>query len=53
MGGVPANVIKKRFEASDIEDLLKIKWWNWSCEKIASNLSAIRSGDIQALKESL
>lgn len=53
VGGVPAKVIKKRFEASVIEELLKIKWWNWSHEKIASNLSAILSGDIQALKESL
>jgi len=40
-----------RFEDSIIEDLLKIQWWNWSTEKISENLTAIKSGDIVALKE--
>lgn len=28
VGGVPAKVIKKRFTDEQIEDLLKIKWWD-------------------------
>jgi virginiamycin A acetyltransferase len=51
VGGMPAKIIRKRFEASVIEDLLKIQWWNWSAEKISEKLTAIRSGDIAALKE--
>lgn len=33
-GGVPAKFIKKRFTDEQIEELLKIKWWNWNIEKI-------------------
>lgn len=28
VGGVPAKVIRKRFEDNEIERLLKIKWWD-------------------------
>jgi acetyltransferase-like isoleucine patch superfamily enzyme len=28
VGGVPARLIKKRFEQEQIEKLLKLKWWN-------------------------
>lgn len=51
VGGVPAKVIKKRFDDCIIDDLLKIKWWNWSYEKISEKLTSIRNGDIEALKE--
>ncbi len=37
VAGSPARVIKKRFEEPIIEKLLKIKWWDWSYEKIVSN----------------
>lgn len=51
VGGMPAKIIRKRFEDSVIEELLKIQWWNRSTEKISKKLAAIRSGDIAALKE--
>lgn len=51
VGGEPAKVIKKRFDDCIIEDLLKIKWWNWSYEKISEKLTSIRNGDIEELKE--
>ena len=51
VGGIPAKEIRKRFDASVIEDLLKIKWWNCDVEKISKNLSSIRNGDIEALKK--
>lgn len=51
VGGLPAQIIRKRFEDSIIEGLLKIQWWNWSAEKISEKLTAIKSGDIAALKE--
>ncbi|MCH5245824.1 MAG: antibiotic acetyltransferase [Muribaculaceae bacterium] len=34
VAGIPAKVIKKRFDDNTIERLLKIKWWNWTLEKI-------------------
>ena len=38
VGGVPAKVIRYRFSREEIEKLLKIKWWEWSHEKIEANL---------------
>lgn len=36
VGGVPARVIKKRFSDSEIEKLLRLKWWDTTDEKILS-----------------
>lgn len=49
VGGVPAKPIKKRFSDEIISELLEIQWWNWSEEKIARNISAIQSGNIEQL----
>jgi acetyltransferase-like isoleucine patch superfamily enzyme len=35
--GNPARFLKKRFEDDVIELLLKIKWWDWSLEKMKQN----------------
>lgn len=35
VGGVPAKIIKYRFSPEIIEKLLKIKWWDWSDDKLA------------------
>nr|WP_318738868.1 hypothetical protein [Clostridium sp. JS66] len=45
-----ARIIRKRFEDSVIEDLLKVQWWNWNTQKISEKLTAIRNGDIETLK---
>ena len=37
VGGNPAKLIKYRFDDSKIKQLLKLKWWNWSEEKIKLN----------------
>lgn len=34
VGGVPARVIKYRFNEKDIKKLLDIQWWNWPLETI-------------------
>lgn len=49
VGGVPAKVIKKRFSDDTISKLLKIKWWDWSYEKIQANIQYIQSGNIDKL----
>ena len=38
VGGNPAREIKKRFPKETIDKLLKLKWWDWSPEKISDNL---------------
>lgn len=35
--GVPAKVLKYRFEESKITQLMQIKWWDWSNEEIQKN----------------
>lgn len=37
VGGNPAQIIKYRFPPHVIEALLKIKWWDWSLDKIHDN----------------
>ena len=37
VGGNPAKIIKYRFEPHIIESLLRIKWWDWSLDKICDN----------------
>lgn len=38
VGGNPAREIKKRFSGHRIKELLEMKWWDWSIEKITDNL---------------
>ena len=33
-GGAPATFIKKRFTDKEIQQLLKMKWWDWDINKI-------------------
>ena len=51
VGGVPAKPIKRRFPEETISALLEIQWWNWSEERIARNIGAIQSGNIEQLKQ--
>ena len=50
VGGVPAKPIKKRFSEENIKKLQSICWWDWPKEKIAENITAIQSGNIEQLK---
>lgn len=50
VAGNPAREISKRFNEDTIEFLLKLKWWNWSVEKITKHLDLITSGNIDGLK---
>lgn len=34
VGGIPAKEIKKRFTQNQISNLLSMKWWNWSLDKL-------------------
>jgi virginiamycin A acetyltransferase len=50
VGGNPATIIRARFDDETISFLLKLKWWDWSIEKISENVAFITNGDIEALK---
>ena len=49
VGGVPARVIKYRFDPATVECLLGIKWWEWPAEKIRKALPLIRGGKVREL----
>lgn len=49
VGGVPAKIIKMRYDDAIIKNLLDIKWWNWDIEYIQKYLSNIRSESIQLI----
>ena len=51
IGGTPAKPIRKRFDDQTIAYLQKIKWWDWTNEKIAENLAAIQNGQIDRLSD--
>ncbi|MDO4550459.1 MAG: CatB-related O-acetyltransferase [Planctomycetia bacterium] len=50
VGGVPAKPIRKRFTDDTIKKLLKLKWWDWSTERIARNIPAIQVGALEKLE---
>jgi virginiamycin A acetyltransferase len=49
VGGNPAAEIRKRFDDSTIQKLLKLAWWDWEMEKITKNVSLLTSGDVETL----
>lgn len=50
VGGNPATEIKKRFSEEKISQLLRLKWWDWSLEKITANLPYLTGNDPDLLK---
>jgi virginiamycin A acetyltransferase len=50
VGGNPAIEIKKRFSDENIEDLLKIKWWDWELDKITENVKNLTDMNVDLLK---
>ena len=49
VGGTPAKEIRKRFDAQTIQELLILKWWNWSTDKIRQCLPYIMEGKMNEL----
>lgn len=45
-GGVPARIIRFRFEASVIQDLLSISWWEWDDDKIRAAVPLLSSNRV-------
>jgi len=50
VGGVPARLIRKRFPEEQIQKLLKLKWWDWSEEKIRQYIGPLmNNGDMDGM----
>ncbi len=50
VGGVPARAIRRRFPEETVEELLRLKWWDWPPERIAQNIPAIQAGRVDLLE---
>lgn len=50
VGGNPARVLRRRFDESTIEALLRVAWWDWPTDLIEDNIAAISGADIAALQ---
>lgn len=51
VGGVPAKVIKYRFDCESINKLLKIKWWDKDSEWIRKRID--RFGDVELIEKDI
>lgn len=51
VAGVPARIVKYRFEQEKIEFLQTIQWWDWSLEKIVENQEKLHSFNRALLAE--
>ena len=51
VGGIPAKVIRKRYSPDIIEQLLSLRWWDWTKDKIKRNLPFIMAGNIENMTE--
>jgi len=48
VAGNPAQIIRYRFGEETIQKLLKIRWWDWSDEKVKENVHLICCDSIDA-----
>jgi len=50
VGGNPSRQIKERFSPDVVDQLIKLKWWDWPIDKVTANLDLLTSNDIHALE---
>ncbi len=48
VGGVPARIIRMRFDAATVERLLALGWWDWPVEKLYEAVSDMQALEISA-----
>ncbi|MGJ8527461.1 CatB-related O-acetyltransferase [Maritalea sp.] len=47
--GNPAKAVRQRFDDKTVTKLLEISWWDWSPEKITTNLHMITNADLDGM----
>lgn len=45
VGGVPAKLIKYRFDEEKIKTIEKLQWWDWSLSKMKENIQYFQPND--------
>lgn len=50
IGGNPGEIIRYRFNAETIQELLAIQWWNWDVEKIIQHHAVLMGGNIEQVR---
>ena len=53
VGGNPASIIRKRFDEKTISEMLELKWWDWSMDKITANVNHLTDSNIDKLVKNL
>nr|WP_042187127.1 CatB-related O-acetyltransferase [Kibdelosporangium sp. MJ126-NF4]CTQ90951.1 Chloramphenicol acetyltransferase (EC 2.3.1.28) [Kibdelosporangium sp. MJ126-NF4] len=48
-GGNPATVIRSRFAAAEVAELLRLAWWDWPIDVISEHIPAIMGGSVREL----
>ena len=48
VAGVPAKIIKYRFDPDTIAQLLEIRWWDWPVDVIEANMDWLTGEDVNA-----
>lgn len=51
VAGVPAKVIKYRFEQEKIDLLQQLQWWDWDIDRIYENLDRLKNFDPTLLQK--
>jgi acetyltransferase-like isoleucine patch superfamily enzyme len=51
VAGVPAKLVRYRFDAATIQAFQKIAWWNWPISKIEEAIPLLQSPDIEKFIE--
>lgn len=49
VAGNPARVVRMRFAPDQIDELLRLAWWDWPVEAIRAAFPALEAGDVAAL----
>jgi chloramphenicol O-acetyltransferase type B len=48
VGGVPARIVRKRFDEATIERLLRLQWWTWPVDRLRAAAAEFAREDVES-----
>jgi acetyltransferase-like isoleucine patch superfamily enzyme len=45
-GGNPSRVLRARFSEQEVQDLLRIRWWDWDRARVNASMPLLLSGNV-------
>lgn len=48
--GNPGRVVRQRYDAATVDELLRLRWWDWPPDRLAHAIPALTKGDLAALR---